>query len=147
MKYKLVIDKNSDEEIIAVVHSPSYLTDEIEKMVNSYSGTDRIIGYANDQITKLELYDVECITVIERKIIAIDKYGKRYILKERLRDLELIMPSYFVRINKSTLANEHRIERFDASFNGSVDAVFKCGYKDYVSRRCFKEIRERYKSL
>ena len=56
-------------------------------------------------------------------------------------------PSYFIRINKSTLANEHRIVRFDAAFSGGVDAVFRCGYRDYVSRRCFSQIRRRYEGL
>ena len=36
-----------------------------------------------------------------------------------------LLPSYFIRINKSTLANEHRILRFDAAFSGGVDAVFQ----------------------
>ena len=61
-----------------------------------------------------------------------------------LRDLEALLPSYFIRINKSTLANEHRIVRFDAVFSGGVDAVFRCGYREYVSRRCFTQIRRRY---
>ena len=29
MKYKLIIDKNVEEEIIAIVHSPSSLTEQI----------------------------------------------------------------------------------------------------------------------
>jgi DNA-binding LytR/AlgR family response regulator len=77
-------------------------------------------------------------------VIAIDREGNRYALKERLRDLESTLPSYFIRINKSALANEHRILRFDAVFSGGVDAVFQCGYREYVSRRCFSEIRRRY---
>ena len=80
-------------------------------------------------------------------MIAIDSTGTRYRIQERLRDLEPVLPSYFIRINKSTLANEHRIARFDAVFSGGVDAVFQCGYRDYVSRRCFAEIRRRYEGL
>jgi DNA-binding LytR/AlgR family response regulator len=91
--------------------------------------------------------ETECITVIDRKVIAIDTEGRRYRIKERLRELESILPSYFIRINKSTLANEHRILRFDAAFSGSVDAVFRCGYRDYVSRRCFAEIKRRYEKI
>jgi DNA-binding LytR/AlgR family response regulator len=80
-------------------------------------------------------------------VIAIDTGGKHYRLQDRLRDLEGILPSYFIRINKSSLANEHRIARFDAVFNGGVDAVFRCGYREYVSRRCFAEIRRRYEGV
>ena len=61
--------------------------------------------------------------------------------------MEEILPSYFIRINKSALANEHRILRFDAVFSGGVDAVFQCGFKEYVSRRCFAEIKGRYNGI
>ena len=147
MKYKLIIDKNAEEEIIAVVHAPSALTGEIEDLVRSFSGADFIMGYRDEEIRKILFGEIECITVLERKVIAIDTEGDRYLLKERLRDLEEVLPSYFIRINKSTLANERRIQKFNAVFSGGVDAVFYCGYKEYVSRRCFAEIKRRYERL
>lgn len=144
MKYKLIIDKEADEKIIAIVRAPSALTEQIENLVCSFSGADYIIGYKNDEIRKLSFAEIECITVICRKVTAIDTKNERYVLKESLRDLERILPSYFIRINKSTLANEHSILRFDAAFSGGIDAVFKCSFKEYVSRRCFAEIKRRY---
>ena len=147
MKYKLIIDKNADEEIVAIVHAPSSLTQQIEDLVCSYSGAESIVGYSDDEMRKLEFSEIECITIIDRKVIAIDAGGNHYSLKVRLRDLEDIVPSYFIRINKSTLANEHCIARFDAVFSGSVDAVFRCGYREYVSRRCFAEIKRRYEGI
>ena len=147
MKYKLIIDKNKDEEIIAIVHSPSSLTQQIENLVCSFSGADSIMGYRDDEMRKLAFQEIECITILERKVIAIDIHGNHYRLQDRLRDLEDILPSYFIRINKSTLANEHCILRFDAVFSGGVDAVFRCGYREYVSRRCFAEIRRRYDGI
>lgn len=144
MKYKLIIDKTAEEEVIAIVHVPSSLTQQIEDLVYSYSGTESIVGYSDDGSRKLLFQEIECITIIGRKVIAIDSAGNRYFLKDRLRNLEDILPSYFIRINKSSLANEHRIARFDAVFSGGVDAVFQCGYREYVSRRCFAEIRRRF---
>ena len=144
MKYKLIIDKHAEEEIIAIVHAPSTLTQQIENLVCSSSGNDSILGYREEEMRKLAFQEIECITILERKVIAIDSQGKQFFIKERLRNLEDILPSYFIRINKSTLANEHRIARFDAVFSGGVDAVFQCGYREYVSRRCFAEIRRRY---
>ena len=144
MKYKLIIDKNADEEIIAIVHEPSSLTQQIENLVCSYSGTDSIRGHKDDEMRRLTFQEIECITVLDRKVIAIDVNGNQYRIQDRLRDLEDVLPSYFIRINKSTLANEHRILRFDAAFSGGVDAVFQCGYREYVSRRCFSQIRRRY---
>ena len=147
MKYKLIIDTDAEEEIIAVVHAPSSLTQEIEDLVHSFSGVDFIMGYREEEMRKLSFKEIECVTVIDRRVIAIDSDGNHYSLKDRLRDLEDILPAYFIRINKSTLANEHRIQRFDATFNGGIDAVFYCGYKEYVSRRCFAEIRRRYEGI
>ena len=144
MKYKLMIDKNAEEEIIAVVHSPSSLTQQIEDLVRDFSGRDSIMGHRDDEMRKLPFREIECITVIDRKVVAIDIRGTQYRVQDRLRELEQILPTYFIRINKSTLANEHRIDRFDAVFSGGVDAVFRCGYREYVSRRCFAEIRRRY---
>jgi DNA-binding LytR/AlgR family response regulator len=147
VKFRIVTDKNSEEEIIARVHSPSSLTQQIENLVCSFSGIDSIIGYRDDEMRKLSFDEIECITIIDKKVIAIDTEKQLYRIQDRLRDLEELLPSYFIRINKSTLANEHRILRFDAVFSGGVDAVFRCGYKDYVSRRCFAQIRRRYKGI
>ena len=147
MKYKLIIDKNAEEEITAVVHAPSSLTRQIEDLILSYSGSDSLMGYRDDGMRKLAFEDIECVTVLDRKVIAVDTKGDHYRIQDRLRDLEEVLPSYFIRINKSTLANEHRIVRFDAAFSGGVDAVFRCGYREYVSRRCFAEIRRRYDGL
>ena len=96
---------------------------------------------------RLKFEEIECITIIERKVIAIDIDGDYYRINSRLRDLESILPSYFIRINKSSIANEHCILKFNTVFSGNVDAVFKCGYKEYVSRRCFAEIRRRYEKI
>ena len=147
MKYKLIIDKNAEEEIVAIVHAPSSLTQQIENLICNFSGANSMMGYREDEMRKLVFEEIECITVLDRKVVAIDTEGKHYRIQDRLRDLEGILPTYFIRINKSTLANEHRIARFDAAFSGGVDAVFRCGYREYVSRRCFAEIRRRYEGI
>ena len=146
MKYKLIIDKNAEEEITAIVHAPSSLTEKIENLVLSFSGADGLMGYGEDEMRKLTFEEIECITILDRKVIAIDAHANRYRLWDRLRDLEECLPTYFIRINKSSLANEHRIERFHAAVTGGVDAVFRCGYREYVSRRCFAEIKRRYEA-
>ena len=144
MKYRLIIDKNAEEEIIAIVHHPSSLTEQIENLVYHYKGCDCIIVHHEDKLQKLPFKEIECITVLNRRVIAIDSAGKQYRIQDRLRDLEEILPSYFIRINKSSLANEHCILCFEAGFGGGIDAIFHCGHKDYVSRRCFAKIKRRY---
>ena len=142
MKDKLIIDKEKDEEIVATVKQRTALIDEIEALISKH--TDRIPGYMEDDIKMLTVSEIECITVLEGKTYAIDSKNQRYRLKQRLYELEKQLPSSFIRINKSTLANEKALDRFTVTYAGSVDAVFKCGYREYVSRRCFAEIRRRY---
>ena len=141
MKFKLIIDADAEEEITVVAHAPTSLTQQIEDLVN---GSEYIIGHRDDEIRRLTFGEIECITIHNRKVIAIDTKNNPYRITGRLRDLEALLPSYFIRINKSALANEHRISRFEAAFNGGVDAIFQCGHRDYVSRRCFAEIKRRY---
>ena len=147
MKFRMIIDKTKDEEVVATVHARSGLTDEIEALVLQYTGDDKIPAYTEDDMKLLPFSDIACITVLEGKTVAIDKSGTHYRLKLRLYEVEKLLPAAFIRINKSTLANEAQLERFCAAFSGGVDALFKCGYREYVSRRCFAAIKRRYDNL
>ena len=144
MKFTLNIDKTCDEEITATVHAPSELTERIESLVREYMGQDKLPVYTEDEMKMLPMAQIECITVIDGKTWAIDTSGKRYRLKGRLYEVETLLPSTFIRINKSALANTARLDRFAVCFTGAVDAVFQCGYREYVSRRCFADIKRRY---
>jgi len=142
MKFKLIIDKEKEEQITATVHSRTPLIDEIENLISKH--TDRIPGYMEDEIKMLTVSEIECITVLDGKTYAIDRKNKKYRLKQRLYELEDLLPPSFIRINKSTLANEKALDRFAVTYAGSVDAIFRCGYTEYVSRRCFAQIKRRF---
>lgn len=142
MKFKLIIDKEKDEEVVATVHGRTALIDEIEALISKH--TDRIPAYTQDDIKMLSVSEIECVTVLDGKTYAIDSKNCRYRLKQRLYELEAQLPASFIRINKSTLANESALDRFTVTVAGSVDAVFKCGYTEYVSRRCFAQIKRRF---
>ena len=144
MKFTLIIDKEKDEEVVATVHECSALTDEIEALILKHAGADRIPAYTEDDMKMLAFSQIECVTVLDGKTYAIDSINQRYRLKLRLYELEALLPSSFIRINKSSLANENRLDRFAVTYAGSVDAVFKCGYREYVSRRCFAQIKRRF---
>ena len=141
MKFRLIIDNEKDEEVVATVHARTALIDEMEALISKH--TDRIPGYTEDDIKMLSVSEIACITVIDGKTYAIDSQNRQYRLKQRLYELETQLPSSFIRINKSALANETALDRFSVTYAGSVDAVFKCGYREYVSRRCFAQIKRR----
>jgi DNA-binding LytR/AlgR family response regulator len=142
MKFKLIIDKDKEDEVVITAQKRTALIDEIEMLISKY--TDRIPGYTDDNVKMLSVAQIECVSVLDGKTYAIDSANCRYRLKQRLYELEAQLPSSFIRINKSALANESALDRFAVTVAGSVDAVFKCGYREYVSRRCFAQIKRRF---
>ena len=145
MKFKLFIDENSEECVTVVANKKSRLTDEIEDIVLRYSGENEIFVYSNEEMKILSFFDIECVSVLDGRCEIIDRDGKHYKVKERLYEIEQRLPNYFIRINKSAIANERAIDHFKTDFGGGVTVCFKSGYSDYVSRRCFAEIKRRFK--
>ena len=146
MKFNLIIDKTKDEELTLTVHSRSELVDRIEAIIAEQNDSDKLVACNNEEMRLLSFSDIECITVIDGRTWAVDTHGTKLRLKKRLYELEEMLPSHFIRINKSAIANEKRLVKFKTAFSGAVDAVFKCGYVEYVSRRCFAEIKRRFDS-
>ena len=144
MKFRLIIDKSLEEEVVVTLHSRTALADEIEALVTGHTRPDSVSAYLEDDLKILHFEDIECITVLNGKTYAVDRQNQHYRLRMRLYELEKILPASFIRINKSALANLNRLDRFSATYIGAVDAIFKCGYKEYVSRRCFAEIKRRF---
>ena len=142
MKYTIIIDKNREEEVIIYAKEKSTLTDEIERLVND--NNLELIGYdKSGEGVKLTTDEVYCFTAEDNKIFAITEKDKLRI-KCRLYQLEEILPEYFVKINQSCVANIRKIARFDTSVSGTLMIKFKNGYKDYVSRRQMKAVKERF---
>lgn len=142
MKFRLIIDKNHDEEIVAIVKEKTSLIDYIQTLCEG--NEEELIGYLNNQITKLNINEVECIYTQDNKTYCVYSNNEIYQIKKRLYEIENILPPIFIRINKSGIANSKKIKRFITTITGSVNVEFVCGYTDYVSRRCFAEIKRSY---
>lgn len=143
MIFRLIIDGAKEETITAVVHERSPLVDRIEELILQENEAG-IPAWTEGEMLLLRFSDIECIFTEDGKTWAVTADGTRCRLKQRLCELEERLPSSFFRINKSAIANEAGIERFAVTFSGAVDAVFRCGYREYVSRRCFAVIKRRF---
>ena len=142
MKFRLIIDKEKDEEVVVTAKERSALTDQIENLVTGCPA-DTLIAYTEYDTVFLPLKEVACCAVIDGKTYAINNQGAHLRLKQRLYELETSLPENFVRINKSCICNIQLVERFTATYSGGINAVFKGGYTDYVSRRCFATLKRR----
>ncbi len=140
MRCQTIIDKNRDEEVLIYVHEKNELSEEIERLV--LGKTKQIFGYKDKEIVNINVSDVCCFSIEDNKVYAVCDREKLQI-KQRLYVLEEILDRDFVKINQSCIANIKKIERFDASFAGTLTVTFKNGYKDYVSRRQLKQVKER----
>ena len=145
MNFKLTIDKTQEERVEATLRSKGDFAFRLEELVRGYSGDNSITAYTEDDIKVLAFSEIECVTVENGKTYALTVSGERFRLKRKLYEIGELLPAYFMKINKSSIANRNRIEKFAAAFSGSVDVIFKSGYRDYVSRRCFADIKKELK--
>lgn len=140
MKCRIIEDKGRDEEVLIYVKKPSERAERIKAFAESeYT---ELVGYMDEEIVKLSPEDVYCFTIIGSKLYAITQKQK-LLIKLRLYQIEELVDEQFIKINQSSLANIKKIEKFDASISGSLVVKFKNGYKDYVSRRQVKFVKER----
>ena len=144
MIFRLNLNPKCEEEIIANVHERTPLIDEIEKLVTKEGVNDQLTGYLEDEIKILKVDEVECYFVEDEKTYALYSDKKKYVIKKRLYELETILPTDFIKINKSAIANSKKISKFKVLLSGAVDAQFASGYTECISRRCFVEIRRRF---
>ena len=141
MKCKVFIDKNHEEEVVIYSHQRNSLVEQIESLVNSQE--IEITGYKEQETVKLDLSEIFCFICEENKIYALTE-KERFKIKLRLYQLEEKLPKNFVKLNQSCIGNVKKIQRFNVSFGGSLSVEFKNGYKDYVSRRQLKIVKERF---
>ncbi len=140
MDFQLIIDNENEELITARVKKSSELTDRIENLVKEYVGENKIVAFSEDETVILEIKNIECVTVIDNKVWAITESGK-YLIKNRLYEVEKRLTSSFIRINKSSVANISKIKKFISTYSGGVNIEFKSGYTDYISRRCLPQVK------
>ena len=141
MDIKVIIDKTKSEEVLIYAHEKNELVAEIERLVAE--SNFELIGYKDNEARKLNLLSVNCFVIENNKVYALTQ--DRLQVKARLYQVEAMLDENFIKINQSCIANIRQIEKVEGTFSGSLSVVFKNGYKDYISRRNLKNVKERLK--
>ncbi|MCQ2483556.1 MAG: LytTR family transcriptional regulator [Clostridia bacterium] len=144
MIFKLVINKECEESVCATVHERTPLIDEVERLVMQDAAVDKVVGYEEDTIVLVRIDNVELFYVENDKVFAHCSDNKTYRIKKTLTEIEKIVPGDFVRISKSGIANWSKVSKMNVQLSGAVNVFFRSGYSDYISRRCFADIKRRY---
>lgn len=139
MDFKLIIDKEHKEEVIVYAKAETQLVNSIKELVLSEI---QLVAFKGDEIIKISPNDVYCFTIEKNKLYAVMENEKLQI-KKRLYQIEESLGNNFVKINQSSIANIKKIDRFSVSIGGALMVKFKNGYRDFVSRRQAKFVKER----
>lgn len=140
MKFSLFIDPERDEEVIVYAHKRCEKTQKIQQLAEDtlselicYNGTEGIV---------VPVDDIFCVFSNGDNVYVMTE-KEQYKVKQRLYQLYEKLSLSFVKINQSCIVNINKIQKFDATIAGSLTVKLKNGYKDYVSRRQLKEVKER----
>ena len=140
MKYRIDILENQEEDVVVSVKQRTELLDRIESLL--LESDKSIFGYSEYGVVKLNIEDVYCFFTEGSKVYVLSEEGK-FQIRERIYRVENTFSGELLRINQSCLVSVSKIKRFDASISGALTVTLKNGYKDYISRRQLKSVKER----
>lgn len=140
MKYRIEFSETQNEDIVLIAREKSPTLLKIEAILSESERT--VFGYAEDRVVRLAIAQITAFTVEDAKVYALTAEGK-FRVKDRLYRLEEVFADTFVKINQSCLVNIAHIERFDATIGGALSVTLKGGYRDYISRRQLRTVKER----
>ena len=140
MEYKIEITSEINEDIVILAKEKSPLLFKLEALLKADG--EALYGYGEKDILRLDKSNVYAFFVEAGKVYA-KAENEKLLVKERLYILEEKFSSDFIKINQSCLINVSKIERFRTTLGGALEVVLKNGFKDYISRRQLKEVKER----
>ena len=141
LKCEIITDGKREEGVFIYAKVGDLDAERIRAFVESLSEC-RLMGYSDRESRLLLQDEIYCFTVEGGKVYALTE-SERWLIKERLYRIEEVLGEDFLRLNQSCIVNIKTIKSFDASIGGALTVRLKNGYRDYVSRRQLKAVKER----
>lgn len=149
MKIRIEIE-DALQEIEVTIKAPKLNKDVhlIQEKLYEIPNTHSIISlYDEDTIYFVDIKDILFFETDETKVYAHTKTSF-YSTKEKLYQLESLLPSTFTRVSKSAIVNCHQVYGVTKSFSGSVVVQFyESTKKLHVSRHYSKLFLEKLKEV
>ena len=140
MRCKIIIDKASEERVEIYAKERTPVIEQIERLCAA--DACELVGYSGGSIVPLDATEVYAFVADEGGAVAITE-GERLAVKMRLYELSDMLGESFLKINQSVIVNVRKIARFEAHISGSMAVILKNGYRDFISRRQLKFVKER----
>ena len=144
MKVQINLDENQKETLVTI--TTNQITDEIIELQKQLQSADKnknyIKGYLEDEVYLIPTEEIETI-YSENKKVFVRSQNKVYEIKQRLYEIEEVLPSnYFVRISSSEIVNFKMVKNMNFKLTGTILINFNSGNYSYASRRYIKKIKE-----
>ena len=144
MKIRTEISPNGEEEIIIKCRERTDKIREIEYAVeNALKSRGELTLYSDNTEFYINKSDILFFETSGGRIFAHTK-SRIFVSHMRLFELEQIMPSYFVRVSKSAVANTRQIISLKRELTGNGEVGFRdCEKKVYFSRNYYKTLKDK----
>lgn len=144
MKVRVELLQDGEEEIVIRCQNIDERTEMIRDVIESIARTKReLLLYIGNTEYYIAKDDILFFESSEGRVLA---HTKDSVLRttHRLFELEDIMPSYFVRISKSAIANVKLISSLTRELTGNGKITFKGSDKQsYFSRAYYKVLKDK----
>ena len=144
MKVKIEIDSEAAETEVTI-RCPEVTTEVValQKLLAEYNTGDPRISFYKDEaeyfLSLNEILFFETGGGVIRAHTAADNFEAKY----KLYELEEKLPSYFLRISKSTILNTRKVYSITKNLAGASKIEFQDTYKTvYCSRNYYKALKE-----
>lgn len=142
MKIRIEVDEKIEEdEVIIRCSELNYEIQNIQRtLANIVSQKVQVIFYKDNSEYYISLSEILFFET-EKSSISAHTTDNVYQVKYKLYELEEILPTYFIRVSKSTILNINHIYSITRNITSSSIVEFQKTYKKvYVSRHYYKQL-------
>ena len=147
LKIELIIDEQLEDEVVSI-RCREYTEDirKIHAILQQYENQNRkIMGVHRDVEYYLDLRNIMFFETLDEEVFA-HTGQHEFLVKQRLYELEKIVPHYFMRISKSTILNINFLYAIEVTLGGPHKiSLQQTNKKVYVSRKYYPLLKEKLK--
>lgn len=139
------IDKAKEEAVELFIHQHNKSIENlIDYIENEKFKSIKLSCYKDGRIYKVKSDDIYFVETTKKDLL-IHTEKDIYEYKNRLYEIEKILPAQFVRISKSTILNLEKVLVYNPLLNGLMEVKLINNEITYISRKYLREVREKIK--
>lgn len=148
MRIRIEISDSDDEEVIIRCKERTEKVSHLEQVIeNAVRGDSLLVLYSANTEYYIPKKDILFFETYDGKVCAHTK-DRMYKTSHKLFELEGIMPSYFVRISKSCIANIKMINSLRRELTGNGEITFAGTDKStYFSRGYYSILKDKLEEM